>query len=74
MAEFVHLRTGRLVEVGEGLAGRYRASNRWRENIEVPTGSVADILDWAGTDPGRRAAALAAEKAGKNRKGIIDAL
>lgn len=74
MAEFTHVRTGRIIEVGEGLAARYRGNNRWQETLAVPEGSVAEVLEWAGTDPGRRAAALAAERAGKKRKGIIDNL
>lgn len=47
----------------------------WREwTFEVPEGTVAEVLDWAGDDPHRRQAALEAERAGKNRKTVIEAL
>lgn len=42
--------------------------------LEVPDGTVADVLEWAGDDPDRRNAALEAEEVGKRRKGILDAL
>jgi hypothetical protein len=42
--------------------------------LRVPDGSVSEVLDWVGDDPDRRAAALAAEKAGKNRVTLIKAL
>ena len=73
MVEFVHLRTGRKIEVGEGLADRYRASSRWTEPVDVPEGTVQEIIDWADT-PSKRLAALKAEYVGKNRKSLIDAL
>ena len=75
MPEFIHVRTGRTITVGEGIAARYRRDpRRWQEALDVPEGSVAEVLAWAGDDLARRGAALAAERAGKNRKGIIDAL
>ena len=36
--------------------------------------TVAEVLEWAGDDAGRRAEALAAELAGKNRKSLVEAL
>ena len=67
--------------MGEGLADRYRNSPRWTEllaagqlePVEVPSGTVAEVVAWADT-PAKKAAALAAELAGKNRKSLIDAL
>lgn len=44
------------------------------EALDVPSGTVAEVLAWAGDDPDRQAAALAAEKAGKQRKGVLEAL
>ena len=78
MVEFVHVRTGRRIEVGEGLADRYRSFNRWKEagveaNLQVPTGTVAEIVAWADT-PAKKEAALKAEYAGKNRASLINKL
>lgn len=44
------------------------------DSLEVPSGTVAEILQWAGDDPARRRAAKIAEQAGKNRKSLLDAL
>jgi hypothetical protein len=38
---------------------------------EVPTGTIAEILAWVGTDRDRAARALAAEAAGQNRKSLV---
>lgn len=80
MPVFRHNRTGRQVVVGEGIAPRYR-NNRWAEEqtaapvpVVVPAGTVAELLAWAGDDGARRDALLAAERAGKNRKSLIEAL
>jgi hypothetical protein len=78
---FVHKRTGRVLEVSDRDAPRYR-NGRFEEvsgssqvgGIEVPEGTVVEILDWAGDDPDRRAAALAAERSGKRRKGLLSSL
>lgn len=40
----------------------------------VPDGSVAVVLEWVGDDEARKAAALEAERNGKNRTTLIDAL
>jgi hypothetical protein len=87
MPTFRHLRTGRLVESTD--VARYDNA-RWRQvsgetpqaapaaakdaEIEVPDGTVADLLEWVGDDPDRANAALEAEEAGKRRKGVLDAL
>ena len=39
--------------------------------LEVPAGSVAEVLEWVGEDQERAAAALEAEKAGHERKTLI---
>lgn len=85
MPTFQHRRTGRLVESDD--VARYD-NPRWQQvaggtttnapapqpDLEVPTGTVADVLEWVGDDPDRANAALEAEEAGKRRKGILDAL
>jgi hypothetical protein len=38
---------------------------------EVPTGTIAEILAWVGTDRDRAARALAAEQSGQNRKSLL---
>lgn len=84
MAKFEHIRTGRISEVPDSQAHRYSTS-RWRQltgpsgvtarpTIEVPSGTVAEIIAWAGDDPYRIAAALDAELAGRQRKSLIAAL
>lgn len=76
---FRDIRTGKTVTVANprrAMRMRLRA-DRYQEITEapaVPDGTVAEVLEWAGDDPDRRAAALAAEKAGKKRKGILDGL
>src|SRR3954464_12284366 len=39
---------------------------------QVPQGTVAEVLDWVGQDPGRARAALDAECAGANRSSLIN--
>lgn len=41
------------------------------DSLEVPDGTVQEVLAWAGDDPARRRAAVVAEKAGKQRKTIL---
>lgn len=61
------------VEVEEGhtgfIDGDYAAATN-----EVPVGTVVEVLEWVGDNPARRAAALEVERAGKNRKTVIEAL
>lgn len=76
---FRDIRTGETItEANPRRAMRMRLrSDRYEEITEstnVPDGTVDEVLQWAGDDPERRTLALAAEKAGKGRKGIIDAL
>jgi hypothetical protein len=70
--QFRHKRTGRIIEVPDGEAHRY-LSSRFEPYDPVPEGTVAEIVAWA-TTPERKASALAAETAGKNRKSLIEAL
>jgi hypothetical protein len=82
MPTFNHKRTGRTITVPPDQAHQYSDERRWTPvsnepqsvQLRVPDGSVAEVLDWAGDDPDRRAAALAAEKAGKGRVTLIRAL
>jgi hypothetical protein len=41
---------------------------------DVPDGTVQDVLDWVGDDPGRAQAALDAEQAGAQRSTLITRL
>jgi hypothetical protein len=41
---------------------------------DVPTGTIAEVLDWAGEDPARVQSALNAERAGQNRSTLITEL
>jgi len=41
---------------------------------EVPTGTIADVLDWVGDDPTRAQVALNVEQAGQQRVTLIDEL
>lgn len=43
-------------------------------DLNVPDGTVAQVLDWAGDDADRKAAALYAERQGKKRSTLLDAL
>lgn len=78
MVRFVDNQSGAVVETTNPTRIRAfrRANHRWTEHatIEVPDGTVAEVLEWVGDDPERRDAARAAELAGKRRKGILDAL
>jgi len=81
MATFRHKRTGKVVEVPDDEARRYRNS-RWipistepqAVQIQVPEGTVAEVLAWVGDDLDRRRAALEAEREGKRRKTLLMAL
>jgi len=47
------------------------------EAVEVPNVdamTVAQVLEWVGDDQDRAAAAVTAERAGRNRRGIMDVL
>jgi hypothetical protein len=89
MPKFQHQRTGRVVEASGARADAYyRDPARWAvlgdsepedddpgEPIgEVPDGTIAEILAWAGNDEARKEAALYAERQGKGRKTLIDQL
>lgn len=41
---------------------------------DVPTGTIAEVLDWVDNDPGRAQEALDAEIAGSNRRTLINQL
>lgn len=45
-----------------------------KPSLDVPDGPVSVVIEWAGDDPARRSAALEAEKSGKGRKTVIEAL
>ncbi len=76
MPRFRHRRTGRNYHVSYGQYQLYRGSNfeRLPDDDQVPVGTADDILAWVGSDETRRAAALTAEQAGKNRKTLITKL
>ena len=84
MPTFRDTRTGQLIEAhSRARTVFFRQQDRYQEvtdepatisEPEVPDGTVAEVLDWAGDDPHRRQAALEAERAGKNRKTVIEAL
>ena len=44
------------------------------ESSAVPDGTIDEVLDWVEEDPAKAALALEAERAGKNRKGLVEAL
>lgn len=82
MAKFRHVRTGKVIDVPDEDAHRYH-NNRYQEvedwsqfvRTELdPKATVAEVLAYVDANPGQRAPVLKAERAGKNRKGIIDAL
>lgn len=74
MPKFRHRVTDRVIDVDDSDAHRYQTSS-WvsldEETIEVPDGTVAEILAWVGDDVDRRNAAVEAEEKGKRRKGIL---
>jgi hypothetical protein len=81
MATFRDTRTGQLIEAHSRARtiyfrqqSRYEEVGDHTEVEEVPDGTVAEVLDWAGDDPDRRAAALDAERNGKQRKTVLEAL
>lgn len=88
--KYRHKRTGKVVEVPDAEAFRYR-NRRWElvtepsafrhqpagqdwEPTEVPQGTIAEVLAWVGDNDLRRQSALTVERAGKNRKTLIDKL
>lgn len=82
---FRHKRTGRIIDVTDSEAFRY-SNSRYEVLHEhmagnpdwgpgnVPRGTVAEVLAWVGDDDLRRQSALTVERAGKNRKSLIEAL
>jgi hypothetical protein len=82
MARFRNRQTGREIAVHSTQVDRFARSRRWEPLDEiqfdpvgdVPDGTVQEILAWANDDPDRRQAALYAERQGKGRKTLIDAL
>jgi hypothetical protein len=44
------------------------------ESIDAGSLTVAEVLEWVGTDPKRKAVALKSESKGKARKGLIASL
>lgn len=44
------------------------------KSLEVPEGSISDIVDWVGDDKERAKLALEAEKAGKKRQSLMKTL
>lgn len=85
MPSYRHKRSGKVVTVLDRDAHRYRGSNFELVDpaaspapagpvSEVPAGTAAEVLAWVGNDEDRRAAALAAEHAGKQRKTLISSL
>lgn len=86
MTKFQHARTGKIIDVPEQDAHRYRnarylpldhehqpAGQDW-EPEQVPRGSVAEVLAWVGTDDLRRQSALTVERAGKRRATLLKSL
>lgn len=83
MPSFKHKRTGRIVEVSANDAFRFNnaryelvheaAGQDW-EPENVPSGTVAEVLAWVGDSDLRRQSALTVERAGRKRKGILEAL
>jgi hypothetical protein len=79
MPRFKNRQTGREINVAPSQADRFAGQRRWEaiddEHVgEVPDGTIAEILAWANDSPERRQAALYAEKQGKERKTLIEAL
>lgn len=50
----------------------YRLASEPPPTDEVPDGTVTELVDWIGDNAERAAEALAAEKAGQKRKGVLD--
>lgn len=78
MARFYYARTHREVEIPDDIADQYDGRKHYTRLSEkvptVPDGTIGDILAWVGEDPYRAELALEAEKAGKRRKTLMDAL
>lgn len=78
MARFYYARTHREVEIPDDRAHEYDGRKHYTrldpEPLEVPDGTIGDVLAWVGNDPARAEAALAAEMAGRRRKTLVDAL
>lgn len=68
-----HVRTGRIVDVKDKDAFRFPYPRYVPVEDAVPEGTVAEVLAWADT-PERKAAALSAELAGKNRTLLLKGL
>ena len=86
MARFRDLRTGDVIPIEGHARVKHHRQMRTRfeelhdtppdaDTVSVPDGlSVAATVEWAGDNPARRTAALAYEKANKNRKTLVAAL
>lgn len=78
MARFYYARTHREVEIPDDRADEYDGRKHYTRlpdlTLEVPEGTIGDILAWVGDDPARAELALDAELAGKRRKTLVDAL
>lgn len=75
MPKFYHKRTGKIIDVDEGMAHHYENRRYTRlPEPSVPDGTVAEILAWVGDDEHRAEEALQAELAGKRRKSLVDRL
>lgn len=70
MPQFYDTQTGRVVD-GRTITGSLRRRRRYQE-VRVPDGTVDEVVEWVGDDPQRRQMAVAAERAGQRRKGIIE--
>ena len=78
VARFYYARTHREVEIPDARAHEYDGRKGYTRlpdlDLEVPDGTIGDVLAWVGDDPSRAEAALTAELAGKRRKTLVDAL
>ena len=78
MARFYYARTHREVEIPDEIADEYDGRKHYTRltapPLEVPGGTIGDVLAWVGADPARAELALEAELAGKRRKTLVDAL
>lgn len=78
MARFWYARTHREVDIPDDRAHEYDGRKHYTRlpdpNLEVPEGTIGDILAWVGDDPARAELALQAELEGKRRKTLVDAL
>ena len=78
VARFYYARTHREVEIPDERAHEYEGRRHYTRieeaPLEVPEGTIGDILAWVGDDPARAEAALDAELAGKRRKTLVESL